>query len=49
MRKAYITKTVLQNVEAWADFCEIFPSAVVAEDAGNNGVLLVYTDDQKDE
>lgn len=48
MRKAYITKTVLQTPEAWQTFCDAFPSAVVAEDAGNNEVLIVYSDN-KDE
>jgi hypothetical protein len=48
MRKTYITETVLQCPEAWQIFCQIFPGAVVAEDVGNQEVLLVYTDNQRD-
>jgi len=48
MRKTYVTKTVLQCPEAWADFCKTFPSAVVTEDVGNKEVLIVYVDGEQD-
>jgi hypothetical protein len=48
MRKAFVTKTVLQLPEAWKLFCDNFPTAVVTEDVSNKEVLIVYTDGEQD-
>ncbi len=47
MRKAYVTRTVLQCPESWQLFCDNFPSAVVAEDIGNKEVLIVYSEEKE--